>query len=92
MEEEEVQEGAATALRVYVWPLEIVSFFKFRGRLLTGADDDWPAVISNLKIPEIAGLNWIRSWGGRAWTLGCWVIYASPSSKPFFCLSQRHGF
>ena len=40
MEEEEVQEGEATALRVYGWPLETVSFFKFLGRLLTGADDD----------------------------------------------------
>ena len=47
--EEEERVATSRAFRAYGRTLKIVPSLKYLGRLLLGADDDWPAVIRNLK-------------------------------------------
>ena len=49
LEEEESWVGAVTAFHDYDRPLEIVSSFKYLGRLMTATNKDWPTVIDNLQ-------------------------------------------
>ena len=48
MGEEEDRTEAATALRAYDRPLEIVLSFKYLGLLLTVTGDNWTDIIANL--------------------------------------------
>ena len=48
MVEEEAWAGSAMEICDYVRPLETVSSFKYLGRLLTAAGNDFPDVISNI--------------------------------------------
>ena len=48
MVEEEDQAGLVTAIQDYDRPLEILSSFKYLGRLLIETDEDWMAVIDNI--------------------------------------------
>ena len=48
MAAEEARAVTSRAFSAYGRPLEMVPFFKYLGRVLLAADDDWPAVIQNL--------------------------------------------
>ena len=75
--EEEAQSGEVTEFRDYDRPPEIVSSFKYLGRLLTATDYNWTAVISNIQKTS-------RSWycldqilgreGAYNWTLGRFYV------------------
>ena len=54
--ETEARENSERAFEVYGAPIESVSEFKYLGRILTVTDDDWSAVIENLRKAR-------RSWG-----------------------------
>ena len=41
-----------SAFQAYGIPLETVTSFKYLGRVLIAADDNWPAVVGNLKKPQ----------------------------------------
>ena len=56
MEETETRENSERAFKAYGAPIELVSEFKYLGRILTEADDDWPAVVGNIRKAR-------RSWG-----------------------------
>ena len=45
----ETRENLERAFHTYGQPMEAVSEFWYLGRLLTAADDDWPAVAGNIK-------------------------------------------
>ena len=47
--EEEMWESVDRAFKAYVRPIETVTSFIYLGRVLTAADDDWPAVVGNLR-------------------------------------------
>ena len=55
MAEEEMRESAERAFKVYGRPLEMVNSFKYLGRVLTAADDNWPEVVGN---PKKAQKSW----------------------------------
>ena len=46
---EEARDVRSRAFSSYSQPLEMLTPFKYLGRLLSAADDDWPAVIHNLE-------------------------------------------
>ena len=48
-EEEEAREGAANAISAYGITLAQVSSFKYLGRVMLELDDNWPAVVHNLR-------------------------------------------
>ena len=45
---EEARLGAETALTAYGTPIAQVTLFKYLGKILTAADDNWPPVVRNL--------------------------------------------
>ena len=45
----ETSENSEQAFEAYGAPIESVSEFKYLGRILTATDDDWPAVVGNLR-------------------------------------------
>ena len=49
MEEEELQESTERAFHTYVKPLEAVTSFKYLGGVITTGEDNWPAVVGNLR-------------------------------------------
>ena len=53
--EAEVRDSAEMAFDVYGEQLQTVPRFKYRGRILTEGDDDWPAVAGNLERPGRVG-------------------------------------
>ena len=58
-----MQENLERAFHAYGKPMEVVSEFRYLGRLLTATDDDWPAVAGNIK------KAWV-SWGRLERVLG----------------------
>ena len=44
-----MREFAARSFQDYGRPLEMVSHFKYLGRILTAYDDNWSAVVRNLR-------------------------------------------
>ena len=44
-----MKEKSERAFQAYGEPLENVTAFKYLGRVMTVSDDDWPAVVGNLK-------------------------------------------
>ena len=54
--ETETRENSERAFEAYGEPIEAVSEFKYLGRVLTATDDDWTAMVGNLKKAR-------RSWG-----------------------------
>ena len=48
--EEEAWDGTERALTAYGVPLSKVTIFKYLGRFLASEDNDWPAVVRNLRI------------------------------------------
>ena len=44
-----MQESTERGSQAYGRPLKMVTSFKFLERFLTTADDDWPAVVGNLR-------------------------------------------
>ena len=46
---EEARAGTDAAFQLYGLPLTDMEAFKYLGRTLTAADNDWPAVTSNLR-------------------------------------------
>ena len=57
--EAETRENLEWDFEAYEAPIESVSEFKYLGRILTATDDDWPAVVGNLRKAR-------RSWGRMA--------------------------
>ena len=47
--EEEARAGAETLITAYEIPLSPITSFKYLGRILTVANDDWQAVVNNLR-------------------------------------------
>ena len=47
--EEDLWESLDRAFHAYEEPLEVVTLFKYLGRLLTAVDDDCPVVVDNLR-------------------------------------------
>ena len=47
--EEEALECYVLSFKVYKQPLVMVSSFKYTGWMLTAMDDDWPAIVGNLR-------------------------------------------
>ena len=47
--EEESRFSTAAAFEAYVRPLEMVMPFKYRRIIITASDNDWMAVVTNLK-------------------------------------------
>ena len=66
LEEEDVREGMERALTDYVLTLFQVTSFKYLVRVLEEEDDDWPAVIRNLRRirQKWAQMNWVLSREG----------------------------
>ena len=56
MSEAEFRDITERAFKAYGKPLEIVSTFKYLGRVMTAGDDSWPAVAGNLVKAR-------KSWG-----------------------------
>ena len=54
--ETETRENSERDFEAYGAPIESVSEFKYLGRILTATDDDWTAVVGNLRKAR-------RSWG-----------------------------
>ena len=44
-----MQLSTAVAFNYYRRPLEMVSVFKYIGRVITASDDYWPAVVVNMR-------------------------------------------
>ena len=71
--EEEARLGAELTITAYGIPLYPVTSFKYLGRVILAADDDWPAVVNNL---QISWRKWVRLTrvlireGVDAWTSG----------------------
>ena len=61
--ETETRENAERAFHAYGKPMELVSEFRYLGRILTATDDDWPAVADNIRKSRV-------SWGRLARVLG----------------------
>ena len=57
--ETETRENSERAFEAYGAPIESVLDFKYLGRILTAIDDDWPAVVGNLRKARL-------SWGWLA--------------------------
>ena len=51
-----MRENSERAFEAYRAPIELVSEFKYLGRILTATDDNWPAVVGNLRKAR-------QSWG-----------------------------
>ena len=49
-------ESIERAFEAYVAPLETVTSFKYLGQVMTAVDDDWHAVVGNLRRAR-------KSWG-----------------------------
>ena len=49
LEEEDAREGMQRALTVYGSPLSQVTSFMYLGRFLAAEDDNWPAMVRNLR-------------------------------------------
>ena len=49
LEEEELWESTERAFQTYGKTLYMVTLFKYLGRFMTAGDDDWPAVVGNLR-------------------------------------------
>ena len=43
-----MHESTAVAFQDYRRPLEMVTTFQYRGRVITASDDDWPVVVDKL--------------------------------------------
>ena len=54
--ETETRENLERAFEAYGEPIDLVSEFKYLGRILTATDNNWPAVVGNLRKGR-------RSWG-----------------------------
>ena len=54
--EAELWESTERAFEAYGEPLENVTEFKYLGQVTTTVDDDWPAVVGNLR-------KAMKSWG-----------------------------
>ena len=48
LEAEEARAVTSRVFSAYGRTLDMIPFFKYLGRVLLAADDDWPAVIRNL--------------------------------------------
>ena len=48
LEEIETRENLEQSFEAYGVPIELVSEFRYLGRILRATDDDWPAVVENL--------------------------------------------
>ena len=58
-----MRETSERAFHAYEKFMEVVSEFRYLGRLLTATDDDWPAVAGNIRKTRV-------SWGRLARVLG----------------------
>ena len=66
-----------TELTAYGRPLAAVPDFKYLGRVLSASDDEWPAVVHNLRMARSkwARLSWLlRREGADARTLGMFYV------------------
>ena len=68
---EEAMAATSRASSAYGRPLEMVWSFKFLGRVLLAADDDWPLVIHNLLKARTVWQIILVSWSGRGQGRGC---------------------
>ena len=63
---EEVRAIKERDFQAYVQPLNLVTSFKYLGRILTASDDDWPVVVGNLRKvrKKWVWLSRILGWAG----------------------------
>ena len=61
--EEEMWDNSERDFRAYIRPLETVTSFKYLGRVLTTGDEDWPAMVGNLKKARKSWARLIRILG-----------------------------
>ena len=66
MEKEKIQENTEMDFNAYGRSLTIVTSFKYLGRFLTAADDNWKAVVGNIwkERKSLALLERILGWEG----------------------------
>ena len=76
--ETETRENSEQAFEAYRALIELVSEFKYLGRILTATDDDWPAVVRNLRKARRSGGGCPGCLAGRAQTLRCHGRSTSP--------------
>ena len=63
MAKEEIRGSAERDFQAYIIPLEMINSFKYLGRFLTAADNNWPAVVGNLHTEH-------KSWSRLARIMG----------------------
>ena len=66
LKEEKARQGIERAITSYGSPLAQVTSFKYLGRVLAAEDNDWPAMVHNLRCArqKWARLTWILSREG----------------------------
>ena len=79
--EEEARAGAETAFTTYGIPLAPITSFKYLGQIIMAADDDWPAVVRNLRKSR-------REWARLTRVLGREGIYARTSGQIYLVVVQ----
>ena len=79
--ETETRENSERSFEAYGAPIESVLEFKYLGRILTATDDDWPAVVRNLRKAR-------RSWGRLARVLRREGAYPKVSRTFYIAVTQ----
>ena len=51
------------AFKAYVWTLEAVTSFKYMGRVMNTSDNNWPAVVKNMRDGRRKWSRFSRLWG-----------------------------
>ena len=76
MEEEDMWDSAERGLWAYIIPLDMVTLFKYLGRVLTAEDDDCTAKVGNWKRRGRVERIWQGSWDRRGTTRGYTGCYS----------------
>ena len=87
--EEEASVGTSAAFQSYGMPAEALDSFKYLGRVLTASNNDWLAVLSNLRKDRWKWERFYRIWGqdgADAWTSG--TFYKSVIEATLFFGSE----
>ena len=87
MVEKEARDGDALSFKAYDQSLPMVSLFCYLWWTLMATDDEWPAVVGNLRKARRvwACLLWILGWeGGGHADLREVLIGGSPGNFPFW--------
>ena len=82
LESEEAEVWFLMALTAYGRPLTAVSAFKYMVRVLSASDDDWPAVIRNLRRAR-------QKWACLSRMLGWEGVYSQTSGMFYTAVVQE---